>query len=139
MLAQELEDRNEVLFKKLVPMSGNCDTVEGELLRAANRLCYRWFNDGDYWYEGYGCETAGPAESFLRQHSPKDIREKVRGVLSRSDGKREDEYEKCLSELMETVLGYIEGRGETTAPNSLDMLDMESKYDSRDDEDDDDY
>jgi hypothetical protein len=133
MLPQELEDRNEVLFKKLVPGSGNCETREGETLRATNRICYRWFNDGDYWFEGYGCETAGPAEAFLRLHSPRPIRQKVCEILRASEDTREEKYEKCLENLVVTVVGYLEGR-ETLTPNALDMLDMESKY-SDDDED----
>lgn len=128
MIPPELQERNDVLFQKLVPSSGVCETLEGELLRSLNRLCYRWYNDGDYWYESYGCITAGPAESFLRRHSPKEIRDKLSQVLSRSDGKREDEYEKCLLELVETVVSYVEGRGENTVLNFTDMLDLASKY-----------
>jgi predicted ribosome quality control (RQC) complex YloA/Tae2 family protein len=82
---------------------------------------------------GYGCETAGPAESFLRLHSPIAIRDKVRDILSRSDDKMKAAYEDCLSQLMETVVTYIEGRGDTLTPNSLDMLDMESLYEDNDD------
>ncbi len=61
----ELEKRNEVLYDKLVPGSGAAGTVEGEMLRAINRIIYRYYNDGDYYYKGYGTETAGPAHSFL--------------------------------------------------------------------------
>ena len=60
----KLEKRNQVLFDKLVPGSGAAETVEGELMRAINRLVYRWYNDGDYFYKGYGAETAGPV-SFI--------------------------------------------------------------------------
>ena len=35
------------------------------MIRALNRLVYRWYNDGDRFWEGYGTETAGPAHSFL--------------------------------------------------------------------------
>ena len=34
-------------------------------MRAINRLVYRWYNDGDKFWQGYGAETAGPAHSFL--------------------------------------------------------------------------
>ena len=61
----ETEKRISVLFDKLVPGSGNADTVEGEIIRAINRIIYRWGNDGDHFARGYGAETAGPAHSFL--------------------------------------------------------------------------
>ena len=35
------------------------------MLRAINRIIYRYYNDGDEYFRGYGTETAGPAHSFL--------------------------------------------------------------------------
>ena len=35
------------LFDKLVPASGAADTIEGEVLRAASKIVYRHYNDGD--------------------------------------------------------------------------------------------
>ena len=118
-----LEKRNEVLFAKLVPGSGNCETLEGETLRAVNRLCYRWSNDGDYWYEGYGTETAGCAETFLRRHSPVNVTAELDASLS----KREDAYEEALEAVVEKVLTYIEGRT-TYTPNTLDMLKCKARF-----------
>ena len=34
-------------FQRLVPQSGNCNTLRGEVLRAANTIDYRLYNDGD--------------------------------------------------------------------------------------------
>ena len=62
----KLEKRSNVLFDKLVPGSGASDTVEGEMIRAINRLIYRFYNDGDFFYQGYGAETAGPAGCAAR-------------------------------------------------------------------------
>ena len=36
-----LEKRNNVLYDELVPGSGNSDFIEGEMLRAINRIIYR--------------------------------------------------------------------------------------------------
>ena len=36
-----------------------CETVGGEIIRAINRLGYRWWNDGDKFFVGYGVETCG--------------------------------------------------------------------------------
>ena len=34
-------------WDELVPATGKAGTMQGEVLRAASRLYYRWFNDGD--------------------------------------------------------------------------------------------
>ena len=47
---------------KLMPMMGNCDTLAGELIRAANRLAYDFYNNG------MGNNTSG-AVNFLQHHS----------------------------------------------------------------------
>lgn len=118
-----LVKRNEPLFAKLVPSSGKCDTLEGEILRSVNRLCYRWYNDGDYWYEGYGTETAGCAETFLRLYSPVNVTVE----LNASYGKKEDDYDAALDAVLDKVLTYIEGRAEFTS-NRMDMLDCEPQF-----------
>ena len=37
----------DFLFKKLVPSKGNATTIAGEVLRAANKLYYERFNNGN--------------------------------------------------------------------------------------------
>jgi hypothetical protein len=117
-----LEDRNTVLFAKLVPASGKCDTVEGEMLRAINRMIYRYYNDGDFWFEGYGCKTAGPAEAYLRTFVPF-----VYDELVASEFGGEENYATQLNIMLEKILDYVESRKEYT-PNGIDMLQCESKY-----------
>ena len=72
----DTEKRISDLFDKLVPGSGNADTVEGEIIRALNRIIYRWGNDGDHFAQGYGAETAGPAMEFLTDASRYTFRNK---------------------------------------------------------------
>lgn len=60
------EDALDKLFKKLVPSAGKADTVEGELVRAIMRVWYRYYNDGDYFFRGYGKETAGSSATYLK-------------------------------------------------------------------------
>lgn len=117
-----LEDRNTVLFDKLVPASGMASTVEGEMLRAINRMIYRYYNDGDFWFEGYGCETAGPAEAYLREFVPFVYDELI---ASETDDK--EIYTTQLNIIFEKILDHVESVKEYT-PNSIDMLKCESKY-----------
>ena len=43
----QLYKEYQELFDKLVPASGAADTIEGEVLRAASKIVYRHYNDGD--------------------------------------------------------------------------------------------
>lgn len=130
-IPEALEKRNSVLFEKLVPASGKCDTLEGETLRAINRILYRYFNDGDYWFDGYGTETAGPAESFLRQYAPIDLRQE----LENSDCTEDEKYEACLVILLEKIVSHIEACTEF-AKNYHDMFDCEPRYEEVEEDDD---
>lgn len=42
-----LREVNEAMFKALVPAQGKAPTTAGEIVRKANRLMYRYCNDGD--------------------------------------------------------------------------------------------
>lgn len=60
-----IEAKMHELFEKYVPMSGAAETVGGEIVRAMNRIGYRFYNDGDKAREGYGRETVNPACRYL--------------------------------------------------------------------------
>lgn len=143
-LQGDLKTRNEALWDKLVPSSGPSKFVEGEMLRAMNRLVYRWYNDGDKFFEGYGTETAGPAHSFL-VNSSQINREEQRRLESLFDAVvgtyGDEEYEKMLNNVAEVVLSYIEGIPEDQYEElGREMFDFEPEYEEEDEDDfDDDY
>ena len=60
------DDKINELFNEMVPDSGEAATVAGELIRAVERIRYRWQNDGDICGEGYGNETVNPSVRYLR-------------------------------------------------------------------------
>lgn len=138
----------ESLFKKLVPYQGPAETVEGECLRAANRIAYRWFNDGDLFYEGYGQETAGPAYSYLQNQTIiPGLQEYLQNGYVRDS--RLDEYDEekgkytmWVNGLVKIVEDFIRNKlnsGEELIPNDDDMLNYKVKpsyYDDYYDEDD---
>jgi hypothetical protein len=68
-----LEDRFDILFKHLVPSQGKSGTLQGEVIRATAKIAYRWNNDGDKFYLGYGKQTCGNAISFLLECPDLDI------------------------------------------------------------------
>ena len=60
----EIGEKMNPFFTKLVPGSGNAETLEGELVRAWNRMAYRHYNDGDSIFEEDG-NTANAAFNFI--------------------------------------------------------------------------
>jgi len=130
--SKELKERNETLCEALVPAAGPTGTIEGEIVRAINRILYRYYNDGDYWFEGYGCETAGDAATFLTKHSPVNVRKQI----SRSDQRHGEKYEKPLLEALEMIVTYVEEKNGEYTESDLDYQDCHSKYKARYDDDD---
>jgi len=126
-----LGKRNDALFNKLVPSSGDSETVEGEMIRAINRIIYRFFNDGDYFYRGYGAETAGPAHSFLINSNqiPFDIQSTLTSTFDKAMGADEDGYERLIKFALEKVVDHVEATPEDEY-TKLDrgMFDFESEF-----------
>ena len=139
----ELEKRNDALYSKLVPASGNSDFIEGEILRAINRIIYRYYNDGDFFYQGYGAETAGPAHAFLTnsREIPFKLSNTLTQIFNKAIGAPEDGYARLLNFALETILDYIESKEGNYTKSNEDMFNYESEFedDSYDEEEDDYY
>ena len=140
----KLEDRNEALYDVLVPRSGKTGTVEGEMLRAINKIVYRFYNDGDKFYEGYGAETAGPSHSYLI-NSNNPLRDTLASILDKavhSADQSDGAYERILELALTKVLDYIESKEGNYTESEVDMYDYDSEFedetqdDSWDEEDD---
>lgn len=54
-----LTKQSEELCNALVPASGMCDTVQGELLRASSKIAYDWYNNG------WGCNNWSGAVVYI--------------------------------------------------------------------------
>jgi len=134
----ELEKRNEALYDVLVPGSGKTGTVEGEMLRAINRIVYRWWNDGDKFYEGYGAETVGPAHSFL-VNSSNPLNNTLASIFDKavtSSNQGDAVYERIVELALTKVLDYIESKDGNYSKSGEDMFDYESEYESEEYSDD---
>lgn len=135
---KENMDKIGVLFRRLVPTSGKADTVAGEIVRAVNRICYRWYNDGDMIGAGYGKETCNPAARYLTKRAGS----RVERVISDMWGIYISDcvYEERLETLCEEVLTYLEAHPELEkTENTEDMwdyYDREEDVDDSEDEDD---
>ena len=65
-----IDDILDAVYDFLVPQSGKCDSVAGELVRAIMRVMYRDWNDGDVFYDGYGRETCLPSVAYIIEQFP---------------------------------------------------------------------
>lgn len=136
MIPDQLEKRLEVLSKKLMPSEGEADTLEGEMIRAVNRIAYRYYNDGDVWYSGYGCETAGPCVEFLCDAKVCPLASEMFKTITCVQN---EAYEQMLCKMIEQVVEYVEGKNGQYTENvdRIDMLSYDSRY--KEDNEDDDY
>lgn len=91
-----LENFIDEIHNELVPDRGEAKTVAGEVFRAMGRIGYRYYNDGDYFYDGYGLETVAPSMQYIL-----DIIERY--------GSKED-YNKVLDIINQTTNRILEDR-----------------------------
>ena len=108
------------------------------MLRAINKIIYRHYNDGDYFFEGYGCETAGPAHAFLMSDEIPDIvKLPIRTLLNAAEFKYENDYDELIYGVLEIILNYIDSREGNYTESDVDMLSYQSHWvDEEEDEDD---
>lgn len=89
----------------LIPASGAAETAAGEILRAVERIGYRFNNDGDYFYGGYGLETAGSSAAYLTAACDGEI---VDLVLDAADHDMDwPGYDKFIENLYKAVVTYL--------------------------------
>jgi hypothetical protein len=117
----ELDKMHEI-FEKYVPGRGKADTVYGEICRAINRLIYRFYNDGDLFFEDYGIETAGSSALYLM-----DGHEGFDEILNSMIYKNETIYENGLEEIVDLFLNYESSTIEKLV-NTKNDIDSTSDY-----------
>lgn len=139
-----LSEKSEELFEQLVPSSGNCTTLQGELLRAASKIGYDWYNNG------WGCNNWSGAVIFLREHiadlpivapdaSADAFHNSLREVHQFSHGEPVGISDAKADQLVTTIQEYVLKKiiaNPTPIPNDLDMWNFgEPDYRPDDDED----
>lgn len=103
------------LREKYLPDSGKADTVGGEIIRALDRLLYRFYKCGDTVGEGYGIETCNSSYRYLVAHVPE--------CPDLPDYHGEEVYENFLTELLEATVDYLK--------NNSRVFEKENTEDSR--------
>ena len=123
MINDVLRVKNEALFDELVPDSGFAETKAGELVRAVNRIGYRFWNDGDIIGVGYGNETCNAAARFIMENYPGTEMDDL--VTAMWGLQNEKVYEYSLELLVDAMVRYVDGHPELkTEQNEYDMFDF---------------
>lgn len=120
---EDSDDPFETAFDLLVPESGKCETLAGEMIRAMMRLLYRDYNDGDLFYESYGLEVAAPAASFLMEHGYWDQFEEIMNKEL-----RDDQYTQALEAIKDKLVDDILDLEFLATINEEDMLRSDTSY-----------
>ena len=101
---------------RLVPGMGKAETVAGEIIRATDRIWYRWWNDGDKINVGYGKETCNGTARYLEKIRGTDFPVEIWGGRL-----NDDEYTKFTDGLVDEMYAFIKARPELeTTPNAED-------------------
>lgn len=132
-----LSDKMGKLFDELVPSMGKADTEAGEMVRAYNRIAYRYYNDGDKLGIGYGNETCNAAGRYLLEH---DRGKTLHGIIKEVWGNWSDSaYESALEDLGWAVLEVLGENPDMYDSETEDMWDHFDKYEDVDDTEDDEW
>lgn len=126
--------RFDELSDKIMKPSGKSDTVSGELIRSVNRICYRFYNDGDVIGCGYGNETCNAAGRYILQYGNKEMKDILNimwdGTVNDTECAMADKpYELLLSQLVEETVKYIDSENSELDKEPEDMLDFFDKED----------
>lgn len=112
------------LFDKYVPATGKADTVGGELLRAINKLLYRYYNDGDVVGLDYGNETCNAPARFLETNTKLEP-----WVLKLWEYAADKKYESLLNRLAQKVIQVCKQDNLFEQANEEDMNDYDDPSD----------
>jgi len=125
---KKIIDQLSNLADKLVPMEGPADTQEGEMIRAIDRVLHRYWNDGDYFFKGYGKQTAASSANYLATKTP--ISNKLKSLLrdarnfakpgSAYEYTDQDMYQHYLFNIASMIIDYVKSKNGKYTPNTYD-------------------
>lgn len=127
--SKKTEKDLDKLFNELVPGNGVADTVEGEMVRAIMRIMFRYYNDGDYYFRGYGKETCAPSVDYLKKNTPisKELSKHLnnaRDEAGPADNPDEytpnDGYYNNLLKAADAIIAYVKSKKGKYEPNTED-------------------
>ena len=129
---ENTQEKLSELFEEFVPAEGQCENLGAELIRAMNRVGYRNWNDGDYFFTGYGLETCGPDMAFIYdkvddERVEADI-EKAADLVNYmyDDNQLDEKYEPRIQKVFDDVIDWMMDHPEVFATETPDSRYYES-------------
>lgn len=119
-------------YERFVPWSGKANTVGGEIVRAINRIVYRFYNDGDtvYYYYGSSKNLNWACDDYLCNH--------VDGYVTLKDVYDDTDFERQLSRNFNHIAEWLmKNESLFSQENDTDCLDNAPLV--KDDDEDDEY
>ena len=112
------------LFDEFVPDSGACDNLGAELIRAIERIRYRDYNDGDFYYKGYGLETCGPCAAFIADYSNETLEDEIIDIASKNYSDYDsDYYTRDLEQLARQIVEFLSHNPDIFGKSPVDSID----------------
>lgn len=131
-LNAEDNEFHDAMYDRYVPSGGAANTLGGEILRAINRIIYKFYNDGDtvarFYSSSYNYSFG--AEKFLLKRVP--------NYVPMREIENDEEFEKAACENLKRIVDYLrENPALFNVMNAEDFLDLSPKeewpYDEEDD------
>lgn len=132
---KELDKIEQELSNELIPISGKAETLGGELLRAIERMIYRYYNDGDVVTKGYGIATCMSSLLYLddkfKQIKPElNVYQNVVDASYKEmnfDYSENDKYNDVLYRLLDFIICFIRYNEIAKMPNEEDSRNWRSE------------
>lgn len=135
-MSRKTLELNEELFSKLVPDTGKCETLEGEMIRASNKICYEMDNNG------FGNDVSGAWNFLFKFKDLLNISEELSIIDDNCAGvmmeTHNEQVVNAVYSICEKVVNYVDSRTEYTN-NDIDMFDCNEPLKPIDDDYDSDY
>lgn len=127
--ADSSEDQLETVFDAIVPRSGKCDNIGGELARAMMKILYRDYNDGDVFYDGYGIQTCLSPVAFILDNVDGDLGDEIWELFTdiASSTLTGTEYTNQLHIIADKLLDYLKNTPEIFGKETEDSITYKSR------------
>lgn len=113
---------HDEMYDKYVPARGKADTLGGEILRAINRIVYKFYNDGDTVARFYSSDYnhSYGAEKFLQKYVP--------GYERMRDITEDERFEEAAAGNLKRIVDYLRNNPTLfNVENHEDFLDLSPK------------
>ena len=122
------KEENSKYYDELIPDRGKSGTVEGEMLRAINKIMHRFLNSGDRWdvelKHAPSGSTVAPYYYLTRSKEiPAELRKEINDSFEASRGRWGMPYYRNMNLILKDILDHIKSKDGKYTKTNEDMLD----------------